>query len=247
MRLRRATSSVIWTSYAIEGPAGRRPEIDPGSMEARKPRERGAVPAPKEYPDELRERAVRTGVRDPRADRGAAWSVGAVVQRLGINSETCGTGYSRPSWMPAAGPVQYRYTSALTSSVPPSSGLRSKYAAVMWRPNRGPYEMTQFVPPLAPLYQDATRPTLCWPSPGSKGALVVRRPGQGAARRTRCALPPATSRPPGRRSHRGLPPGYAGRRAPQMCPCEARTRTRRRSRRRITQLLQVPWLAPPVT
>jgi transposase len=57
-------------------------------MEALNPSEDGQVPAPKKYPDELRERAVRMVLdlrKDPLAARGAMARVG---QQLGINKDT---------------------------------------------------------------------------------------------------------------------------------------------------------------
>ncbi len=57
-------------------------------MEALKPRKGGAVPAPKKYPDELRERAVRMvfEVREETGQRKGA--LARVAQQLGINPET---------------------------------------------------------------------------------------------------------------------------------------------------------------
>jgi transposase len=58
-------------------------------MEALNPSEDGQVPAPKKYPDELRERAVRMGLgpagRSGDRARGALARVG---QQLGINKDT---------------------------------------------------------------------------------------------------------------------------------------------------------------
>jgi transposase len=57
-------------------------------MEALNPSEDGVVPAPKKYPDELRDRAVRMVLdlrADPLTSRGALARVG---QQLGINKDT---------------------------------------------------------------------------------------------------------------------------------------------------------------
>jgi transposase len=57
-------------------------------MEALKPRKGRAVPAPKKYPDELRERAVRMEfeVREETGQRRGA--LARIAQQLGINPET---------------------------------------------------------------------------------------------------------------------------------------------------------------
>ena len=57
-------------------------------MEALKPRKGGAVPAPKRYPDELRERAVRMmfEIREQTGQRKGAMA--RVAEQLGINPET---------------------------------------------------------------------------------------------------------------------------------------------------------------
>src|SRR4051794_21385938 len=57
-------------------------------MEALNPRESGPVPAPKKYPDELRQRAVRMVLdlrADPATSRGA---LSRVSRQLGINNDT---------------------------------------------------------------------------------------------------------------------------------------------------------------
>jgi transposase len=57
-------------------------------MEALNPSEDGPVAAPRKYPDELRERAIRMVLdlrRDPLTSRGALARVG---QQLGINKDT---------------------------------------------------------------------------------------------------------------------------------------------------------------
>ncbi len=73
--------------------------------------------APRKYPEELRERAVRLAVearRDPITRAGALRRIG---EQLGINPlRRCGIGCSRPRSMPATGRV-----SPLTTL----SGLRS--------------------------------------------------------------------------------------------------------------------------
>lgn len=60
----------------------------PGLVEALKPRKGGAVSAPKKYPDELRERAVRMvfEIREETGQRKGA--LARVAQQLGINPET---------------------------------------------------------------------------------------------------------------------------------------------------------------
>src|SRR5947209_6581958 len=59
-------------------------------MEALKPRESGSVPAPRKYPDELRERALRlveeAMTEDPKLSLNAA--VGRIGSRVGIVPDT---------------------------------------------------------------------------------------------------------------------------------------------------------------
>src|SRR4051812_28353490 len=66
-------------------------------MEAPNPREGGVVPAPRKYPAELRERAVRLvsdmveGPGGPSINRACGW-----VSSWGSTGTRCGTGGSRP-------------------------------------------------------------------------------------------------------------------------------------------------------
>ena len=62
----------------------------PGLVEALKPRESGVVPAPRKYPDELRERAVRLVNDLVDGPDGLAVSTGCrrVGEQLGINADT---------------------------------------------------------------------------------------------------------------------------------------------------------------
>ena len=57
-------------------------------MEALKPRESGPVPAPKKYPDELRDRAVRMVFETRERTGEKRGPLTRVAQQLGINPET---------------------------------------------------------------------------------------------------------------------------------------------------------------